>query len=111
MPPSMRRAVGTRDGLEDGGPTVGTVGWDETSRCDGGGGCSAVIGYLLLVFWGALFHSRSAIFDHLRVLRGFAVNIFGWGEIGMSARDAPATGRPRSCERGYGSIRDLHRID
>ena len=28
----MRRAVGMRGGLEDGGPTVGTVGWDETSR-------------------------------------------------------------------------------
>ena len=69
-------------------------------------------GYLLFVIWGrAHFHSRSTIFDHLRVLCGFAVNIFGWGEIGMSARDAPATGRPRSCERGYGSIRDLHRID
>ena len=32
----MRRAVGTRGGWEDGGPTVGTVGWDETSRCDCG---------------------------------------------------------------------------
>ena len=32
---AMRRAVGTRGGLEDGGPTVGTVGWDEASRCDG----------------------------------------------------------------------------
>ena len=46
----MRRAVGTRGGLEGGGPTVGTVGWDETSRCDGGrlrrGYWLFVIGYL-----------------------------------------------------------------
>jgi len=48
---ARRRAVGTRGGLEDGGPTVGTVGWDETSRCDGGG-CAAVMGYLLWVIRG-----------------------------------------------------------
>ena len=48
----MRRAVGTRGGLEDGGPTVGTVGWDEASRCDGRGGCAAVMGYLLWVIRG-----------------------------------------------------------
>ena len=34
----MRRAVGTRGGLEDGCPTVGAVGWDKASRCDAGGG-------------------------------------------------------------------------
>ena len=50
----MRRAVGTRGGWEDGGPTVGTVGWDETSRCDGGSGRAAVIGYLLWVIGEAV---------------------------------------------------------
>ena len=34
--PSMKRAVGTRVCMGDGGPTVGTVGRDETSRCDEG---------------------------------------------------------------------------
>ena len=54
----MRRAVGTRGGLEDGGPTVGTVGWDEASRCDGMGGCATVMG---LLGGDALFHTRFTV--------------------------------------------------
>ena len=57
--PSMRRAVGTRGGGDSGSPTVGTVGWDETSRCDGGSGCAAVLGYLLFVILGMRFSSTT----------------------------------------------------
>ena len=78
---------------DSGSLAVGTVGWDETSRCDGGSGCAAVLGYLLFVIWGMRFSSTthdppSPISDPLRV---FAVNLSGEGETGMPTRDAPAT--------------------
>ena len=59
----MRRAVGTRGGLEDGGPTVGTVGWDEASRCDGEGRLRRVYGDICYGLLGreALLHRRSTI--------------------------------------------------
>ena len=51
----------------------------------------AVLGYWLLGIGGRFFIRNPPSLISLSDLRGFAVNIFGWGEVGMPARDAPAT--------------------
>ena len=40
-------------------PTVGTVGWDEMSRCDGGSGSAAVFWLFVICYWGMRFSSTT----------------------------------------------------
>ena len=66
----MRRAVGTRGGWEDGGPTVGTVGWDETSRCDGGGWLRRGFGLFVICYWGSRAGERGGLPGNASALAG-----------------------------------------